>query len=75
MRKTMPKYNHKKCEDNDDAVRMAETILRKLGFNDVQKGTSYFIEGNNNRNDLIEIAKYAERIARWARQTEKDMLK
>lgn len=64
-------YNYKVREDKDDARRMSEGILRSLG---------YINSGSNDRsvseelqpNTLLEIARNAERIARWARQAAKE---
>lgn len=61
-------YNHKKCEDEDDAKRMAETILRELGYTDIQLGTNRFdVSENLSKASLLNIARNCERIARWAR--------
>lgn len=65
-------YSHKKCEDEDDAARMAEVILRELGYSDVQKGSSVFTTDSRlPKATLANIAVNAERIARWARNTAK----
>lgn len=69
----MSRHNQKKCDDQDDAARMCEVILRKLGYNDVQKGTCAFdVTYMMPKHELLEIARYAERIARWARTSEGD---
>jgi len=47
---------------------MAETILRELGYNNVQKGSNrYDIQFKFSERQLLNIARTAERIARWAR--------
>lgn len=65
----MPRYDHKKCEDDDDARRMAEGILRDLGYNDVRAGACVFsVQEGPSTEALLKIARHAERIARWARE-------
>lgn len=64
----MPKYNHKACEDDIDATRMAENILRRLGYIDVQPGNNCLaVETEISAEALRSIARNAERISRWAR--------
>lgn len=65
-------YDHKKCEDEQDATRMAENILRKLGYVDVHKGRN-ILDANEDlgATTLLDIARNAERIARWARAEQK----
>ena len=61
-------HNHKKCEDEDDAARMAETIIRLLGYPDVQRGPNTLdVRDILTADALGSIARSAERIARWAR--------
>jgi len=61
-------YDHRKCEDEDDATRMAETILRELGYSDIQKGSNRFdVREEPSEKALTNIARNAERIAKWAR--------
>jgi len=61
-------HDHRTCEDDQDATRMAETILRELGYNNVQKGSNrYDIQFKFSERQLLNIARTAERIARWAR--------
>ncbi len=67
------RHNHEKCEDDEDASRMAEGILRQLGYVHVLKGgnaldASYHFQPVT----LLAIARSAERIARWARQEAKE---
>ena len=65
----MPRYNHKKCEDDDDARRMSETILRCLGYRNVNSGSCVFsVHDELSTTVLRDIAQNAERIARWARE-------
>jgi hypothetical protein len=65
----MPRYNHKKCEDDEDARRMAETILRELGYQEVRSGTNvYNVKDGLPITALESIARNAERVARWARE-------
>jgi hypothetical protein len=51
---------HLRCEDEDDALRMASHLVRELADLDVgsQIPTSR----------LRDLARYAERIGRWARK-------
>jgi len=70
-------YDHRKCEDEDDAARMAETILRELGYVDVQRGASVSYGAARAKATLAKatlqaIALNAERIARWARRASKE---
>lgn len=61
-------YRHTQCEDEDDATRMAETILRELGYTNVQKGENKFFASEVlGTVALRNIAVNAERISRWAR--------
>jgi hypothetical protein len=65
----MPRYNPHQCEDDSDAARMAETILRNLGFVDVQRGRNVLdVRDEFSLDTLLNIARNAERIARWARK-------
>lgn len=67
------RHNHKKCEDEDDAARMSETILRDLGYMDVKRGSNvYDVKDKLSTNTLLKIAQNAERIARWARAESKE---
>ncbi len=60
--------DHKKCEDEDDAARMSETILRTLGYVNLQRGFNEDdVSARLSRDQLQAIAVNAERIARWAR--------
>ena len=68
----MPRYNRKACEDEDDARRMCESIMRFMGYNDVATGRNdRDVQGELSAQALIYIARNAERIARWAREEEK----
>lgn len=63
-------HDHRKCEDGDDAQRMAETILRCLGFTNVVSGpnASRIVGASVSTYALTNIARNADRIARWARE-------
>lgn len=66
----MPRYDHRKCEDEDDAARMAESLLRELGYMNAQKGVSRYDVSYDLTTDVVtmrKVAQTAERIARWAR--------
>jgi len=64
----MPRYDHRKCEDDQDATRMAETILRTLGYTDLKLGSNALnVQDQYTPTQLLKIAQHAERIARWAR--------
>lgn len=61
-------YNPKACEDEDDAQRMAENIMRILGYGNVQRGSNRrFVDEELSKEALRNIARNAERISRWAR--------
>lgn len=65
----MPRYDHRKCEDDQDATRMAENILRELGYTDVQRGSNQLdVQDTFSERTLLNIARNAERIAKWARE-------
>lgn len=64
---------HGQCESDEDAVKMAEDIIRELGFPDVQKGKSNLdIRYEFDEQTLKQVAVNAERISRWARAVIKD---
>lgn len=64
----MGRHDYRKCEDEDDAARMAETILRSLGYSNVQRGPNGDdVNEPLSPTALQRIAVNAERIARWAR--------
>lgn len=68
-------YDHKRCDDEYDAVRMAEAICRELGYNDVQRGTNRLsVDARLTVSNLLAIAVNAERIARWARRAARSKL-
>lgn len=61
-------YNPKACEDETDALRMTENILRYMGYKDFQRGTNSMLVSEELSFDQIkQIARNAERISRWAR--------
>lgn len=65
----MPKLHSERCEDEDDASRMTENIMRRLGYLNVQRGSNvYDVNSRISPSDLLYIARNAERIARWARK-------
>ncbi len=56
------------CEDEDDARRMSENILRKLGYVNMNSGScAHNVNTQVPISVLMDIARNAERIARWAR--------
>lgn len=62
------RHDHRLCEDEDDATRMAETILRELGYTDVQSGKNALdVKLQLSPDTFKKIARNAERIAKWAR--------
>lgn len=64
--------DYKKCQDDDDARRMAETILRTLGYSHINLGANEFdVRYEYTESQLLRIAQNAERIARWARTESK----
>lgn len=64
----MSKFSQK-VEDDLDATRAAESILRHLGYANVQLGQNRLLVSDNfNKETLTQIARSAERIARWARR-------
>lgn len=66
--------DHRLCEDEDDAARMAESILRELGY-DPQRGSNKRSMTDQIDNHVaLNIARHAERIARWARAHAKGLL-
>lgn len=69
-------YSHKKCEDEDDAARMSETILRELGYTELMRGSNvYDVRDELPIDTLQKIAVNAERIGRWARAELKEKQK
>ena len=66
------KYNYKRCEDDEDAARMAGTILGELGYLHINLGSNEFSTMHEfSTETLLKVAQYAERIARWARSEAK----
>jgi hypothetical protein len=62
------KHDHRKCEDEEDAARMAATILRRLGYHQLALGSnSRFVHEELSPEERRQIALDAERIGRWAR--------
>jgi hypothetical protein len=61
------KYDHRLCEDEDDAARMLETILRELGYDPKRGANRRDVTDVLSTEAAINIARCAERIARWAR--------
>ena len=63
------RFDHRLCEDDADACRMAEVILRCLGYSDVKRGANTLsVDEKIPKTALLDVARYAERIARWARK-------
>ena len=69
------KYNHELCEDEDDAARMAETILRELGYTNAHRGAGPDVHTHVSAAGLVTVARYSERIARWARKEAKEKIR
>jgi hypothetical protein len=66
------RYNHEHCEDKDDAARMAEGILRSLGYLNISRGPNvYSVRDDTPVLSLGDIARSGEHIARWARAESK----
>jgi len=63
------RFDHRKCEDDQDARRMAESILRERGFNTVEsRDNRLSVDDRLSTSSLQSIARHADRIARWARK-------
>ncbi len=61
-------HNSNLCEDDEDAKRMAEGILRNLGYvNMFSGGCALSVNDLISSSQLRDIARSGERIARWAR--------
>lgn len=59
-------FDYDKCEEENDARQGAEIILRCLGYKDVR---SDGWNGGPGIEDVILIARCAEKIAEWARKS------
>ncbi len=61
------RHDYRLCEDEDDAARMAETILRELGYDPKRGENSRPVNEETGVRAMLDIARNTERIARWAR--------
>lgn len=61
------RHEYRTCEDQDDAAGMAETILRELGYDPQRGPNSRPVNEAMSVTMMLNVARNAERIARWAR--------
>jgi hypothetical protein len=61
-------YDHRKCDDEEDAARMAATVLRHLGYTQLAIGLcDMSVHEILSISALTNIARNCERVAKWAR--------
>jgi hypothetical protein len=61
-------YSHRKCDDEEDAARMAATVLRHLGYTQLAVGPcDMSVHETISISALTTIARNCERVSKWAR--------